>query len=593
MSRTLVLWCPDWPVVTALREAGLRTSLAAAVFTANRVQACTAAARSDGVTVGLRRREAQSRCPELVVLKADQERDAREFERVAVAAEALAPGLEVLRPGLLACPVRGPARYFRSEVKAAEVLVDTVEALGVECRIGVADSLEVAVLAARVSALVPVGGSTEFCAPLAIGVLAAEPSIAGDERPELVDLLVRLGLTTLGAYASLPETKVGTRFGADGVLAHRLARGLGERAVSRRHIPPDLTTRQLCDPPLDRVDTAAFAASALAETFHQRLAAADLSCTRLAIGATTELGRELTRTWRCASPLTPAATADRLRWQLDGWLSSSPGAITSLTLEPVEAIGAGRIQFGLWGSEGEGDQRAGWALARVQGLLGPESVLVPALSGGSDPAQRISLIPWGQERSVPRDPAAPWPGSIPAPSPTRVAAGTVARDSGARPPGRNLSRSPGRPMAKATVEATPAAGRRCCWTTTRTWGSPTAACCPAGRTGSGWTAEAGCRWSAGVDRGRSTSAGGTRAAAGDPGRPWRAGRLGIPSAALDHRARGPGSSSRSSTRRRCCSLSPATAGRWRGSTTDCGQARWYRLQVTCSASAVPTNSVHA
>ena len=421
MSRTLVLWCPDWPVVTALREAGRRTSLPAAVFTANRVQACTAAARTDGVTVGQRRREAQSRCPELAVLKADPERDAREYERVAVAAEALAPGLEVLRPGLLACLVRGPARYFRSEAKAAEVLVDTVEALGVECRVGVADSLEVAVLAARRAALVPAGGSAEFCAPLPIAVLAAEPAIAGDERPELVDLLVRLGLTTLGAYASLPETKVGTRFGVDGVLAHRLARGLGERAVSRRHIPPDLTTRQLCDPPLDRVDTAAFAARALAETFHQRLAAADLSCTRLAIGATTELGRELTRTWRCASPLTPAATADRLRWQLDSWLSSSPGAITSLTLEPVEAIGAGRIQFGLWGSEGEGDQRAGWALARVQGLLGPESVLVPALSGGRNPTQRISLIPWGQERSVPRDPAAPWPGSIPAPSPSRIA----------------------------------------------------------------------------------------------------------------------------------------------------------------------------
>jgi protein ImuB len=415
------------------------------VFIANRVHACTAAARLDGVAIGQRRREAQSRCPELFVFKADAERDARDFEPVATVVEALAPGLEVLRPGLLACPARGPTRYFRGESKAAEAIVDAVEAMDVECRVGIADTLEVAVLASRLGTVVPLTSSPQFCAPLPIGMLAVEPAIAGEERPQLVDLLVRLGIGTLGDFAALPDTKVGTRFGTDGVLAHRLAKGLGERTVSRRHIPPDLTITQNCDPPLDRVDTAAFAARALAERFHARLADAGLACTRLTISAHTETGRELSRTWRCASPLTPAATADRLRWQLDGWLSGSarvvgrafpsgarsahtvessdderagPGAITVLTLEPVEAVDAGRIQFGLWGSEGEGDQRAGWALARVQGLLGPDSVLVPALSGGRGPAERVTLVPWGQERTVSRDPAAPWPGAIPAPSPT-------------------------------------------------------------------------------------------------------------------------------------------------------------------------------
>jgi protein ImuB len=230
----------------------------------------------------------------------------------------------------------------------------------------------------------------------------------------------------LGDYAAVPDIKVATRFGVDAVAAHRLAKGQGERTVSRRDIPADLTIEQTCDPPLDRVDTAAFAARALAERFHGRLAEAGLACTRLAISASTDLGKQLSRTWRCAAPLTPAATADRLRWQLDGWLTSSrtgvdgPGAITVLRLEPTEAIGAGFIQYGLWGSEGESDQRAGWALARVQGLLGPESVLAPANSGGRSPQQRIALIPWGQEQVVPRDPVAPWPGQLPAPSPTRL-----------------------------------------------------------------------------------------------------------------------------------------------------------------------------
>ncbi|AZI57810.1 DNA polymerase Y family protein [Nakamurella antarctica] len=441
-TRTLVVWCPDWPVVTALKQAGKHPSAAAAVFLANRVRACTAAARSEGVSIGQRRREAQSRCPELVVLHADADRDAREFEAVTVLVESLAPGVEVLRPGMIACPARGPARFFGSEQGAAENIIDAVESLGVECRIGVADALSPAVLAARHSRIIPVGESARFCGDLPIRELAAESAIAPPERKELVNLLQRLGITTFAAFADLPESKVATRFGADAVVAHRLAQGKAERSVSRRHIPTDLTIEQVCDPPLERVDTAAFAARALAERFHQGLASAGLACTRLTISATTERGQELSRTWRCAAPLTPAATADRVRWQLDGWLTASrtvvsnsgssdlggPGAITMLTLHPVEAVAAGHIQHGLWGSSGEDDQRAGWALARIQGLLGPESVLSPLASGGRNLSQRVELIPWGQERVPTKDPAAPWPGRLSAPSPTRITVSTPPRD---------------------------------------------------------------------------------------------------------------------------------------------------------------------
>jgi protein ImuB len=97
-----------------------------------------------------------------------------------------------------------------------------------------------------------------------------------------------------------------------------------------------------------------------------------------------------------------------------------PGAISTLILEPIEAIGAGRIQYGLWGSDGQDDQRAGWAFARVQGMLGPESVLAPVHSGGRSAVDRVILVPWGDERVSTRNPADPWPGSMPAPSPTRV-----------------------------------------------------------------------------------------------------------------------------------------------------------------------------
>ena len=77
----------------------------------------------------------------------------------------------------------------------------------------------------------------------------------------------------------------------------------------------------------------------------------------------------------------------------------------------MEAVGAGHIQYGLWGSDGQDDQRAGWAFARVQGLLGPESVLAPVLSGGRGAADRITLVPWGDEKVSEREPDRPLAGS--------------------------------------------------------------------------------------------------------------------------------------------------------------------------------------
>ena len=85
----------------------------------------------------------------------------------------------------------------------------------------------------------------------------------------------------------------------------------------------------------------------------------------------------------------------------------------------MEVVSAEALQLPLWGGLGEEDRlRARRALVRVQGLLGPEAVQVPVLSGGRGPAERITLTPLGDE-PVPRaDPGQPWPGRLPEPSPT-------------------------------------------------------------------------------------------------------------------------------------------------------------------------------
>ena len=210
-----------------------------------------------------------------------------------------------------------------------------------------------------------------------------------------------------------------------------MSRSAARRDANRQ---PNSTPNCGCDPPIDRVDAAAFAGRSLASQLHQTLMSAGVGCTRLAIHAVTANGEELSRVWRCAEPLTEDATADRVRWQLDGWLNSHrragaqrPGdrqgerptaPVTMLRLQPVEVVSAEALQLPLWGGLGEEDRlRARRALVRVQGLLGPDAVQVPVLSGGRGPAERITLVPLGDE-PVPRaDPQQPWPGQLPEPSP--------------------------------------------------------------------------------------------------------------------------------------------------------------------------------
>ena len=120
--RMIAVWCPDWPVTAACAEAETSDEAPVAVFTANRVVACSHEARTFGVRRGLRRREAQARCPELVVLPRNEAAEARLFEPVVLALESIAPGVEVTRPGLAAIGVRGPTRYFGSETAVLHAL---------------------------------------------------------------------------------------------------------------------------------------------------------------------------------------------------------------------------------------------------------------------------------------------------------------------------------------------------------------------------------------------------------------------------------------------------------------------------------------
>ncbi|AXH35979.1 DNA polymerase Y family protein [Humibacter sp. BT305] len=469
--RTMVVWCPDWPVTAMAGVAGVDPAHPIAVIEKDLVHACSATARAEGVRRGLRVREAQARCPQLVVLELDQVRVDRAFEPLIAALEDLSPGVQVVRSGVCALRSRGPARYYGSERRAAAAFLERLAGLGApDARVGVSDGLFAADIAARLPGarseaggpgavrasheaegdaatrirVVPAGEAGAFLAGLPV-------QFTGDD--ELVGLLVRLGVRTLGDFAAIPAEDVRARFGEVGARAHLRASGSEGTAVVPR-VPPEL--REVVsefEPPLDRVDQITFGIRAASDRFVDDLREARLVCTAVRIELTAETGRMRERVWLHPRWFTASDVVDRVRWQLQGGGTiddglEAPVARVRIAAEAVDA--SIHHETGLWGTGS--DERVHHALSRVQSMVGHEGVLTAVIGGGRGLAERQRLTPWGDrpdamggvqvgrsaaasgagERTPQLLPARPtgatagaertppWPGSLPPPVPTTV-----------------------------------------------------------------------------------------------------------------------------------------------------------------------------
>jgi protein ImuB len=322
------------------------------------------------------------------------------------------------------CAIRagGAARYYRGEEAAAGAVLDSADRLGMEARVGIADSVFAAEQAARSTSpasplmVLPPGTSKDFLSSFPVDVL-------GDAK--LASLLKRLGIITLADFAALPAADVRARFGAAGTCAHARANGRDPRRVVPRKPPRKLEQYAEFEPGLDRVDQIAFHLRVTADRFISGLQKEGLLCTELRIVVTDESGSRSERPWGHPRYFTVSDVLDRVRWQLQPQAPdrsnegiSSP--VTRVDLLPGRVDSIAHHGQTLFGDGAE--ERIHHGLSRIQSLLGHEAVMVTAVSGGRMLSERRVLAPWGD--TLPAQTAAlagrPWPGRIPDPQPATV-----------------------------------------------------------------------------------------------------------------------------------------------------------------------------
>jgi protein ImuB len=416
MERTLCIWYPDWP----LRRPDVPSDRPAqAIGEDNRVAAINTAAAGSGVTVGMRRREAEAVCPTVLTVDVDPGAEASRFEPVAVAIEELIPRIEVVTPGLVFAPIGGAVRYYGGEQDLVDRVAKELEAVtGPGFRLGLAlgpfSSRRAADRATTTDPVYIVEDDSAFLASLDVAAVGSE---------ELTATFRWLGVTTLGELADLPREAVMSRFGHDGLLAHRLAHG-EDRAAFARDIPPDLAVEERFSPPLENLEQAAFFARSLAHRLLGEFAEHGAAPYRVEVEAEADDGETRVRVWRSADPFDEPTLAERVRWQLRAWLDharnrSGPGirgGLVRLRIAPADISDRGR-QLGLK-EDARSVLEARLSLTRAQSIVGPDGVLQAIPQGGRTPEQQAAWFRWGEVPGEPqRDPEAPWPGKVPTPSP--------------------------------------------------------------------------------------------------------------------------------------------------------------------------------
>ena len=150
----------------------------------------------------------------------------RTFATVVEALVGVSPFIDPIRLGLLVLPLRGPSRFFGGDAAVLDAVRTTVgDIAGVRPRLGVAEGLFCAELAARQEVVVAAGETTAFRRAQLLDVLG---------NNDLATTGRRLGFATVGAFADLSPGHVAERFSGSVRVLHRVARGELSELPSQR-----------------------------------------------------------------------------------------------------------------------------------------------------------------------------------------------------------------------------------------------------------------------------------------------------------------------------------------------------------------------
>jgi len=318
------------------------------------VVAASPAAWAKGVRPGQDWRRAEVLCPQGARLVVDRAAVAQLRRQAQLALAGCSPLVEWGADASAYVDLAGsdPLRPEESS-RAAHCGRTLQEALGVIPSVGVGPSRFSAWAAAQLAApgrvrLVPEGQAAEF--------LAAWPVTALPLPPEVAERLMQFGLRTCGDCVSITMVDLQRQFGPDGILLHRLCRGLDSARIDPWREPPLCGVRRVLAGGVEDSESLCFGAAELARGLAQELSRQGRAAGRIRLVLRGEDEPQLPSKadqqvwWGEVSPPTPMATADGLMGPLLSLFGRARPLtpVTVVELEAFDLVAPPVSQAGLW-----------------------------------------------------------------------------------------------------------------------------------------------------------------------------------------------------------------------------------------------------
>lgn len=316
----------------------------------------------------------------------------------------VSPRIEDGGDGVVVLDLAGLARLRPDERRAAEDLAARAEGAGLPASVAIASTRTAARLAAAVSPLVvvPPGGEQAFLCSLPLSLLPVSD--------DLLAVLTRWGIRTMGEVAALPGDALVERLGPEGRRLQRRARG-EDLDLFVPYQPPAIMEETMdLEWPIDHLDALAFVLSGVLDRLIARLSARGL-----ALGAV-HLTLETVDRSRHHIPLQLAAPLGDSRAVLALLVQSARSAPPPAAVERVVALAepaAPRAaQAALFSASVVSPDQLAATLARLEALVGREHVGSPVLVDSHRPDAFV-IKPFEGLSSHQASPAQPERGTSP------------------------------------------------------------------------------------------------------------------------------------------------------------------------------------
>jgi protein ImuB len=431
-------WEPDQLVVLADEE---RSAL--------RVQAATPAAAAAGVRIGMTVTQARAICPSVQVERLAEREEAEDLAELATQLLRISPTVAPLAPNALVAEISRTATVLArsgdgpppQRAGAERAMVERVRRLlsrlGHVARVVVADDPSTALACAawgQTDRVVPPEAGPAALAPLPLAALG----LPDDSH----DLLIGLGIRTVGEFAALPPASVVGRFPPLVLLAHQLACGTARPPVLPSEADDDsVALRQDLPSPVVVLESLLFVINAMLSDITARLAATGRAAVHMGLSFGLEQGG-----WQHLSIRLGAPTRDArrilslIRARMERVELAGPAEV--VFLEVVDPLPFDGRQRDLVDRQRATEQLAD-VTARLQDTLGVEQLGIPRLVDHHRPESA-----WRNEPIVIADLGAP------VIAPSGGAAVAVAHDA-LRAPSTLLDPRP--PKVRAAIAQDPAA----------------------------------------------------------------------------------------------------------------------------------------